>query len=202
LFDILSDGFTVGERVGQTTFVAGKGIRIENGSSYVRYQLPQPVANGEFSMEVEGLSPSSSSGKRPIFAMAQGSGSITGNSFEMFAQYRGSDGNPDNCIAFKAVLGGYKLEYDYGGRASAVISLDPATTYLWQGSWSGTSFRLVVKAGGANGSTIYDRTLTADAGSYAPNPHFAYIGSNGGDGSYPGMIVRNVWLSSRPRPAS
>jgi hypothetical protein len=43
--------------VGSTSFVAGKGVRLNDGNSYVRYQLVQPLAAGEFSMEVEGLSP-------------------------------------------------------------------------------------------------------------------------------------------------
>jgi len=36
LWDILSDGYTVGERFGQTSFVTGRGIRLESASSYVR----------------------------------------------------------------------------------------------------------------------------------------------------------------------
>jgi hypothetical protein len=210
LYDILSDGFTVGERFGNTSFVSGKGIRIGDANSYVRYQLPSTVSAGEFSMEVENLAPNGPGAKQAIFAMAQGTGTITGNSYEMFAQYRGSNGNPDNSLTFKAVWGStaYKLEFDLGGRSSAVMSLNPSTTYFWQGSWTATTFRLVVKAGGVNGSTIYDRVLAAAGGGpYAPSPHVAYIGSNSGamgtdSGSYGGMIVRNVWLSAKPRPAS
>jgi hypothetical protein len=210
LYDILSDGFTVGERFGSTTFVPGRGLRLDSMQSYVRYQLPETVASGEFSMEVEGLAPNGPGAKQSIFAMGQGTGTVTGNPFEMFAQYRGSAGNPDNCITFKAVWGStaYKLEFDFGGRASAVTSLNASTTYFWQGSWTPTTFRLVVKDGGVNGSTIYDRTIsTPGGGPYAPSPHVAYLGSNAGamgtdTGSYPGMVVRNVWLSGRPRPSS
>ena len=208
LYDILSDGFTVGERVGDTAFVAGRGIRINNYQSYVRYQLPQSIPTGEFSLEVEGLAPNGPRAKQAIFAMAEGTGAVTGNPFEFFAAYRGSPGNPDNCISYKAVMGGPVLEFDRAGRESAVMNLNPGTTYFWQGTWTSTSFRVVIRAGGMSGGVIYDRTLsTGGTGSYAPNPHVAYIGSNSGergtdDGSFPGMIVRNVWLSSRPRPAS
>ncbi|RPJ77335.1 MAG: hypothetical protein EHM24_00290 [Acidobacteria bacterium] len=209
LLDLLTDGFTVGERVGSTTFVAGRGIRIDNANSYVRYQLPATVSSGEFSMEVEGLGPNGPRNKQAIFAMGQGTGTITNNPFEMFAQYRGTNGNPDNCVTFKAVWGStaYKLEFDAAGRASAVMNLDPSTTYFWRGSWTPTSYRLLVKAGGVNGATIYDRTITAPGGGpYAPSPHVAYIGSNSGafvtdDGSFTGMVVRNVWLGSGSRPA-
>lgn len=210
LYDILSDGITVGERFGQTTFVPGKGLRLDTLQSYVRYQLSDTVSTGEFSMEVEGLAPDGPGTKQAIFSMGQGTGTITNNPFEMFAQYRGTGGNPPNCIAFKAVWGStaYKLEFDYGGRASATIRLNPNTTYFWQGSWTPSSYRLVVKEGGVNGQTIYDRAITASGGGpYAPSPHVAYLGSNSGafgtdTGSFPGMVIRNVWLSSKARPAS
>jgi hypothetical protein len=200
LFDILSDGFTVGERFGQTSFVPGRGIRIENTSSYVRYQLPATVPNGEFSMEVEGLGPTSGT-KLTVFSMAQGLGGVIGSPYEMFAQYRGTPGNPDYCITFKAVMGGPQVELNFSQRSANVVRLDPGTTYFWQGTWTQTSYRLVVRAGGPNGSVVIDTALSGGS-SYSPSPHTAYIGINAGDGSFPGMIVRNVWLSSKPRPAS
>ncbi len=201
LVDILSDGFTVGERFGSTTFVAGKGIRIDNLNSYVRYQLPQTVSSGEFSMEVEGLAPGGAKPKQAVFSMAQGLGAVNGNPYEVFAQYRGAPGNPDNCATFKAVMGGVPIELNSSQRANNVISLNPGTVYFWQGTWTPTSFRLVVRAGGVNGSVVIDSGLSGGA-SYSPNPHVAYIGINSGDGSFPGMVVRNVWLGSKPRPAS
>lgn len=203
LWDILADGFTVGERNGSTTFIAGKGLRIDNASSYVRYQLPATVSAGEFSMEVEGLAPNGPRNKQNIFSMAQGTGPVTDNSYEVSVQYRGVPGNPDNCIAFKALWGSsaYKMEPDSGMRAASVMSLNPSTTYFWQATWTATTFRVLVKDGGVNGRVIYDRSMSTSGGSYTPNPHVAYIGNNSGDGSFTGMIVRNVWLSSKPRPA-
>jgi hypothetical protein len=208
LYDILSDGYTVGERFGSTTFVPGRGIRIDNANSYVRYQLPATISSGEFSMEVEGLAPNGPEAKQNVFSMAQGLGSVTSNPHEVTAQYRGTPGNPDNCITFKAVMGSFSsvLEFSRGERNTAVIALDPGTVYLWRGTWTPNSFRLVVKAGGVNGSVVFDRSLSG-GGNYGPSPHVAYIGTNAGekgtdDGSYAGMIVRNVWLSTRPRPAA
>ena len=40
LFDPLIHGETVGERVGPTSFVPGRGLRLDNGTSFVRYRLP------------------------------------------------------------------------------------------------------------------------------------------------------------------
>lgn len=209
LFDPLSDGFTIGERFGATTFVPGRGLRLEDVRSYVRYQLPETVSSGEFSMEVEGLAPNGPGPKLNVFSMAQGLGAVTGNNYEVAVQYRGAPGNPDNCVTFKAVFGSSSrvLEFNLGGRQQAVMSLNPGTTYFWQGTWNATSFRLVVKAGGIGGNVIYDRNLSTSGGGYSPNPHVAYLGTNAGamgtdTGSYPGMIVRNVWLSNKPRPLS
>jgi len=199
LVDYLTDGYTVGERFGSTTFVAGRGIRLDNWNSYVRYQLPASLPSGEFSMEVEGLAPNGPYPKQAIFSMAQGLGPVNGNPFEVFAQYRGAPGNPDNCITFKAVMGGPVLEFNNSERQSAVVGLDPGTVYFWQGTWTPNSFRLVVRAGGVNGGVIYDRALSG-GGSYGPNPHTAYLGINSQDGSFTGMIIRNVWLGNRARP--
>ena len=152
-------------------------------------------------MEVEGLAPNGPYPKQAIFSMAQGLGQVNGNSYEMFAQYRGRPGNPDNCITFKVVMAGPTLEFNSGERSQSVMALNTGTTYFWQGTWNATSFRLVVKEGGINGTVIYDRDRLGGS-NYSPAPHIAYIGINSGDGSFPGMIVRNVWLGNRPRPAS
>jgi hypothetical protein len=201
LLDILSDGFSIGERFGSTTFVAGRGLRINDRNSYVRYQLPETVPTGEFSMEVEGLAPGGPTPKQAIFSMAQGLGSVNGSPYEVFAQYRGAPGNPDNCVTFKAVMGGSTVELDSSERADNVITLNPSTTYFWQGTWTQTSFRLVVRAGSSTGTVLIDSSQSG-GNNYSPSPHVAYLGINSGDGSFPGMTIRNVWLSSKPRPSS
>jgi hypothetical protein len=136
------------------------------------------------------------------------------SNYLLVAQYRGVGGNPDNCIAFKALLGDpfYKLEPDFGQRAAGVVALDASRSYLWTGTW-GNFFRLVVQESGG-GRTLYDVGIPVSAlgvapfaASYNPTPHFAYLGANNGPfgeehGSWPGAVYRNVWISTRPRPAS
>ena len=204
----------MGSPVGSTTFIAGKGIRLNDGNSYVRYQLQQPLDSGEFSMEIEGLRPNGGGPKMKVFSMSDGTGDVYRSAYLLVAQYRGNSGNPDNCIAFKALLGDptYKLEPDIGQRTAAVMSLDPSRAYFWKGTWS-NGFRLVVREG-INGPTLYDLGLTVeDLGRkpteafYNPNPHFAYLGANNGpfgeeDGSFPNAVYRNVWIGRGPRPAS
>ena len=69
LYDPLIHGETVGDRIGSTDFVPGKGIRLNANTSFVRYLLPQTVANGEFSMEVEGLRANAPGDKAKVFGM-------------------------------------------------------------------------------------------------------------------------------------
>ena len=128
------------------------------------------------------------------------------------AQYRGVAGNPDNAISFKMLLGDpfLKLEPDLGVRSASIMSLDPSHAYLWKGIW-GHGFTLVIKDG-VNGPTLYNYGQTALEATgydavYNPTPHFAYLGANNGpygeeEGSFPGAIYRNVWISNNPRPAS
>jgi hypothetical protein len=214
LYDPLINGATVGVPVGSTTFLPGRGVRLEDGSAYIRYQLQEPISSGEFSMEVEGLRPNGPGSKLKVFSMSDGTGDVYRSNYLLVAQYRGLDGNPDNSIAYKALLGDpwFKLEPNFGERAAGVAVLDPSRTYLWKGTWN-NYFRLVVQEG-INGRVIYnqgksvsDIGFAANAATYNPNPHFAYLGANNepfGEehGSWPGAIYRNVWIGRGSRPQS
>ena len=138
--------------------------------------------------------------------MTDGTGNYMESNYLMSAQYRGLNGNPDNSISFKMLLGdpALKLEPDIGERTAAIMSLDPSRSYFWKATWS-NGVRIVVQDG-INGRTLYDLAQTINA-VYNPTPHFAYLGSNNGpfgqeDGSWPGVIYRNVWIGQRPRPPS
>jgi hypothetical protein len=209
LFDPLTASETVGTIVGSTTWVPGKGIMLNSATSYVRYQLPQTIAQGEFSMEIEGTAPNGPPGKPRLFSMLDGTGRLDLSKYQMNVQYRGRQGNPDNAIAFKAVWGDedVKLEPELHERQQDVRLLEPARTYFWQATWDALTFRLVVREDGPAGREIYNRSKTSPPGygPYAPTPHFAYLGANevalgGEDGTVPGITIRNVWLSTQPRP--
>jgi hypothetical protein len=210
LYDPLMFGETLGTIVGSTTWVAETGITFNDVYSYLRYQLPQVVSSGEFSMEVTGLHPNGPGGKPKIFQLLDFTGQPSASSYMINAQYRGSPGNPDNCVAFKAVLGNLTsavVEPDLVKRGNSVIVMNPSHWYLWQGLWTPTSFRLVIKDGGVNGTVIYDYQMDAPSGNFSPAQLYAYVGTNYeaysvGTGTFPGMTVRNVWLGNKPRPTS
>jgi hypothetical protein len=222
LYDPLVNGATIAEaRVNGSTFVDGRGLRLQDTNAYLRYRLAQPIWNGEFSVDVEGLSnnPVSSSGntgKLKIMSMDDNSGNHYTSDYLMNVQYRGFSGNPDHAISFKMLMGEdveeRKLEPDLGRRTASVHHLNPGHTYYWKATW-GNFIQVVVQdggAGGVNGSgsgqggiTIYDYGQTSHFG-YTPNTHFAYVGVNNSTedtGSWP-ATYRNVWIGNKPRPAT
>jgi hypothetical protein len=211
LYDPLIHGETVGEPIGSTTFVPGKGIQLNTGTSYVRYLLPQTVTGGEFSMDVEGLRANAPGDKAKVFGMQEGQDDFITNRYRVDIQYRGSAGSPPNAITFRALYGsGSDLSVRYepptDKRYASVFLLNAATAYHWQATW-GSEFRLVVREGGVNGSVIYDYGMPSPRGVYAPSPHYAYLGAPVGrsgseSASIAGTVYRNVWLANRPRPAS
>ena len=149
LYDPLVHGETIGQIFGAHTWVTGKGIRLDTETSYVLYQLPEAMTNGEFSVEVEGLRPNGPDHKLKIFSMNNSSADPSFSDNYMSTMYRGLDGNPPNCIAFKAVFGSQSriAEPNSSARNASVRMLDPARTYFWKATW-GSEFRLLVLDGG------------------------------------------------------
>lgn len=208
LYDPLIHAESIGTIEGAHQFISGRGLRLDTENSYVRYLLAEPIASGEFSVEVEGLRPNGPDHKLKIFSMADTTSDISNSRFQMSTMYRGVNGNPDNCIAFKAVFGTQNkiLEPDRGQRNAAVMFLDPSRVYYWKATW-GSEFRLVVLDGGINGNQIYNLGFSSGGAIYRPSPAWAYLGSNqsvgGSDaGTFPGAIYRNLWIGNKPRPAT
>ena len=205
LFDPLNNGQTIGERVGSTTFMGDRGLRVDNPNSWVKYQLAQTLTSGEISVEVSGLFPNHPGEKSRIFSMADGTPRLFDSPYLFNVQYRGLGGNPPNAISFKLLHGGdsFKYEPDFAARAAGVRILNPDTVYLWTATW-GSSFRLTVREGGASGPIIYDRAMPTP-GTYNPVPHTVYLGATDANiesGSWPGAIYRNLWVGSGPRPST
>ena len=222
LYDPLVNGATIAEaRVNGSTFVDGRGLRLHETNAYLRYRLAQPIWNGEFSLDVEGLSntPASATGntgKLKILSMDDDAGNHYTSDYLMNVQYRGFNGNPDHAISFKMLMGEdveeRKLEPDLGRRTASVHHLNSGHTYYWKATW-GNFIQVVVQDGGVGGVnssgsgqggiTIYDYGQTSHFG-YTPNTHFAYVGVNNNTddtGSWP-ATYRNVWIGNKPRPAS
>ena len=211
LYDPLIHGETVGQIIGDATWLPGQGLRLNNGTSYVKYLLAQTVTNGEFSMDVMGLRANGPGDKAKVFGMQEGQDDFITNRYRVDIQYRGVNGVPPNAITFRALYGSaeklsVRYEPDTATRYASVFLLDPSTLYHWRATW-GSEFRVTVLTGGTNGSVLYNVGMPSPNGTYAPNPHYAYLGapvgrSGGEAATIPGTIYRNVWLGNRPRPDS
>lgn len=211
LYDPLIHGETVGEVVGSATFIPGKGVQINNGTSHLRYRLAQTVPSGEFSMDVEGLRANAPGDKAKVFGMSDGQGDFITNDYRVDIQYRGTTGVPPNAIQWRVIYGDaddldVRYEPDTARRFASVFMLNPATTYHWKFTW-GSNIRLVMKEGGVNGNTLYDFGMASPRGRYDPPQHYAYLGAPVGrsgneSASIAGTIYRNVWIANRPRPES
>jgi hypothetical protein len=213
LYDPLVNSETIGTigGSGNITWVPGQGIRMNDQRAYVVYTLPQVFSSGEISAEVTGLGPGGSPGKGRIFSILDRLGVLASSArHSINVQYRGVGGAPDNCIAWKAILGDndHSVEPNTTERYRSVYVLDPSKVYLWQAFWTSTSVRVVLKEGGTTGPVLYDHQEEADSGvstDWNPPVMYAFVGTNnanytGFDGTREGMTLRNLWVGSTPRP--
>jgi hypothetical protein len=210
LFDPLTAGETVGRIVGSTTWIPGQGIRLNDARAYVVYDLPQVLLTGELSVEVTGLGPGGPCCKPRVFSILDQVGALSSSSqYSMNAQYRGVNGNPDNCICFKAIFGNNAvgLEPTTAQRQGLSVVLDPSKTYLWRGVWTRDSYRLIVREGGETGPLVYDFGIQSAQANWNPSKMFAFLGTDNGqfdtaDGTLRGITLRNLWVGRTPRPSS
>jgi hypothetical protein len=211
LYDPLIHGETVGQVVGDVTFIQGRGVQLNAVSSHITYLLPMTVSAGEFSMDVEGLRANAPGDKAKVFGMQQGQTDFITNDYRVDIQYRGTTGVPPNAIQWRVIYGdaddlSVRYEPDTAKRFESVFLLNPSTTYHWKYTW-GSALRLTMIEGGLGGNTLYDFGIPAPRGSYTPNPHYCYLGaplgrSGNESASIPGTIYRNVWIGATPRPSS
>src|SRR4029077_3738273 len=123
------------------------------------YGLKQTITDGEFSVDVEGLtaapvSENPDTAKLKVFSMSDRTTDPAFSDYLMNVQYRGFNGNPPNAISFKMLFGEdddfHKLEPDLGTRIASVRHLNRASTYHWKITWGG-GLRVTVLDGGTGG---------------------------------------------------
>jgi len=203
LFDPLTDGVTVGTIHGSATFIPGVGIQLNDFTSYVAYDLPEPIVEGEFSAIVTNVVFNTEGGKTKVISMQEGTGDITTNRCRMTFEKRG---DPAGVVAWRFIPCDLDDEIDTEGAERIPVNFDPSRNYLWKTEWRGNFFNASILDGGSSGTPIYSFGKPY-LGTYRPNPHRAYLGSPQGRGgpldqTVPGIILRNVWISRNPRPAN
>lgn len=201
LYDPLMNGKTIGTIVGPVTFIPGVGVRLEAFESRIVYELPEPLEDGELSALVTGVTTNTEGDKTKIFAMAQGYGDLTANPRRMTVEKRGD--SPPGAIAWRFLPSGGD-GVDTVGAERVVRQFDPNLVYFWEADWRDGFFRVRINEGGVTGRNIYDFGK-GYSGFYRPEPHVVYLGGGPARGgpagqTVPGMIIRQVWVSQRPRP--
>ena len=202
IYDPLMNGKTVGEIHGPVTFIPGVGVRMDSRGSYIQYTLPQTLGEGEYSALVTNLAVISNTEdpKDRILTMREGDAAINDNEYRMSVDKRGN-----GAIAWRFLTGpGPYIETI--GRERRIYPFHESLTYFVQATWRQGFFNVMFREGGVTGNTVYDFGKTY-SGNYAPFPHRVFIGSpyapgeRGGVSTVQDMIVRQVWVSSRPRPS-
>jgi hypothetical protein len=201
LYDPLINGKTIGTVVGPVTFIPGVGARLETFDSRIVYEMPEPVEDGELSALVTNVATNTEGGKTKIFSMAAGYGDLTVNVRRMTVEKRGD--SPTGGIAWR-FLTNRGDGVDTVGAERVVRQFNPSLVYFWEADWRDGFFRVRINENGVSGPNIYDFGKPYE-GFYRPEPHVVYLGggpARGGPESQtvPGMIIRQVWLSQRPRP--
>jgi hypothetical protein len=199
VFDPLTTGKTVGEIFGSVTFIPGVGVRLNDFTSHIRYRLPQTLTSGEFSLIITNVATNTEGDKTKVFAMSEGSADLITNDRRFTVEKRGE---PPGIVAWRFIT--RETQIDTEGHEREEREFDPAQAYLWTATWNGF-FNVRIQQGGASGPTIYSKGKGYQ-GVYDPNPHYAFIGAPVGRSgesaaTVPGMVVRNVWISPRPRPS-
>jgi hypothetical protein len=202
MYDPLINGRTVGEIRGPVQFIPGVGVKLLGHTSYISYELQSTLFEGEFSILVTNLATNTKGGKTKLFAMAKGYSDIVENEYRMTVEKRG---DPPGIVAWRFIARDDQIDTE--GAEREVVNFDPARTYFWQASWRSNFFNVQIKADGVNGQIIYNKGKPWKGRGYEPSPHVIYIGApvgrSGEDGaSVNDVIIRQVWVSGRPRPAS
>jgi hypothetical protein len=203
LYDPLINGQTVGELHGAVQLIPGLGLKILSQEGFVSYELPTPLNEGEFSLIVTNLASNTEGGKTKLFAMADGYGDIVTNEYRMTVEKRG---DPPGTVAWRFIARDDQVDTE--GAEREIVDFFASQTYFWEATWRSNFFNVRILEGGAPGvgHEIYEKGKHWEGRGYEPKRHVLYLGApigrSGADGaSVNDVIIRQVWVSSRPRPA-
>jgi hypothetical protein len=201
LYDPLTDGTTVGRIHGPVTFIPNVGARLESFDSWISYELPVPLQNGEYSALMTGMDTNTEGNKTRVIAMAEGYGDVSDNPARMTVEKRGD--NPPGAIAWRFITSNDQI--DTIGEERVVREFDAGQVYFWEADWRNNYFNVMIRIGGVTGPIHYNFGKRY-GGFYRPEQHVIYAGggpARGGPESQtvPGMIIRQIWVSERPRPS-
>jgi hypothetical protein len=204
LMDPLTNGRTAGDIIGPTEFVPGEGIRLLAHESHVTYRLQQNLQEGELSMMIKNADEGNPGDKSKVFSMQEGpdENDLTDDDYRFTAELRGRDYGAPGSVTFRIIPGD---GHSYDAERSQV-NFDSTRWYFWKFTWRTGFARLEVRRDGPNGPMVWDHSEGTGGHPYRPDPHLIHLGAPVGragpiDATMPGIIIKNVWASSGPRPA-
>jgi hypothetical protein len=179
-------------------------VQLLSAGSYISYQLPQTLVEGEYSALITNLSVISPNEdpKWRMMTMREGDAAINDNEYRMSVDKRGN-----GAVAWRFLTGSTSKYIETVGSERQVRAFHENLTYFVQATWRDGFFNVLIRENGFDGQDIYDFGKPY-ASLYQPLPHMVFIGSpyNSGErgevSSVQDMIIRQVWVSGRPRPAS
>jgi hypothetical protein len=204
IFDPLTNGRTIGETRGPVQFSTGVGAKLVGHESHILYRLPTNLQAGEFSVMILGADEGTEGDKSKVFSMQEGpdEGDITDDDYRFTAELRGRNYASPGSVTFR-IIAGDSISRD-GARVR--LDFDSSRWYFWRFSWQTGRATLEVRRDGPTGQTIYSSSVGTGTHPYRPDPHYVYLGAPAGragfmDATLPGGTYKNLWVSSRPRPA-
>ena len=210
VLDLLTDGTTVGQRRGNTQFIAGTGIRLNAWDSYVAYELPTNLQTGEFSFMATNVDEGNVGDKMKVMSMGEGCHTdITENDYRATLEVRGSMYPSPGAVQMRIITGDSRPE---AGRIEDSIrsfpsGWDRSSWYFFKMHWNSTTHvaGYEIRVGGPTGPIQDAQSFHMAPFPYRPVPHCIYLGSTqarGGpqDSTHQGMTVKHVWVSGSARP--
>jgi hypothetical protein len=192
--------------VGAHTWIPGQGLRLDDATSHVAYELPDGgrIEEGEFTAFIRNTPHNTEYTKTKVFSMTGGYSDATTNHARMSVEKRGEA--PTGGIAWRFITT-EDDGVDTIGAERDIRNWDfNDGLYFWKATWRNQLFNVQIEEGGPGGPEIYNFGKYY-AGFYNPVPqHVIWLGfgpnRSGPDSStVPGMIISKVWVSWDPRPA-
>jgi hypothetical protein len=204
VMDPLTNGRTAGEISGPTQWEPGLGLRLLDHGSFVTYRLPQNLQEGELSMMILNGDEGNPGDKSKVFSMQEGPdvSDITTDDYRATIELRGRNYGAPGTVNFRIIPG----DGEPRDAERSAVNFNSSIWYFWRFTWRTGFAQLEVKENGPNGRTVWQHAVGTGSHPYRPDPHYIHLGApigRGGalDGTMPGIVIKNVWASSRPRPA-
>lgn len=208
VLDLLTDGSTVGQKVGPVTFTS-QGARMDDGSAYIAYQLPENLQTGEFSFVATNVDEGNPGDKSKVMSIGEGCHiDVTDNDYRQTLELRGSIYPLPGTISYRIITGDSREEMHRISDSRRVqLSWSRSNTYFFKMFWDSNNARAgyEIREGGPTGALMDAQTVGTSGHPYRPVPMCVYVGApptRAGviNQTHPGQTVRNVWVSGNPRP--